>query len=303
MSLTSQKPEDRLERLENALTARGRLSDAQWLTLTRDHRWAVGELTRESLSQERRARLNRAVLSMHTRLHAASQRGSKNRLRRGLLRVSRPFFGCWILFLGAALLAAAAVAAEPTVVYFLVPRDLLGQIADNAWGERSGAGADVGMTLFYSANNSRACLLALGLGVLGGVPGLLVIAFNGALLGAVAGHALHSGVFMNLMRWLGPHGVPELSAIMLSGAIGWALGMAWIQPGPRPRKQALSHRAEELTPMIGVAVALVLAAAPFEGFISPMPLPLSVDLTIAALWVALLVFGARRILKSGAPSL
>ncbi len=289
---------DRLSRFESAAKSRVRIPDDQWRVLIRDHRWAVGELTRPSLPASRRARLSSSVLAMHTRLHRRDTQGRDNRLRRGLLRVGRPFFGCWALFLGSALLAAASVAVEPTAVYSLVPRQLLGQIAENAWGERGGAAADAGMTLFYSVNNSRACLLALGLGVLGGLPGLFVIGYNGALLGAVAGHALQVGVFMNLMRWLGPHGVPELSAIMLSGAIGWTLAMAWIRPSDSRRREALAARAHELTPMIGVAIALVIAAAPFEGFISPLPLPLIVDVGIAIVWVALLAILTVKVLHT-----
>ena len=50
------------------------------------------------------------------------------------------------------------------------------------------------MTLFYWSNNLRASFLALGLGMLGGVPALLTIAFNGAVLGAVAAVATERGV-------------------------------------------------------------------------------------------------------------
>lgn len=292
---------DRLERFESAAKVAHRLPDDQWRTLIRDHRWAVGELTRDGLPSTTRARLSAAVLSVHSRLHRRSDVGDGSRLRRGLRRVARPFFGCWLLFLGSALLAASAVAVDPAVVYSIVPRALLGQIAENAWGQRGSVDADAGMALFYSVNNSRACLLALGLGVLGGLPGLFVIAYNGALLGAVAGHALHAGVLMNLLRWLGPHGVPELSAIMLSGAIGWTLAVAWIRPGEARRRDALARRAYELTPMIGAAIALVIAAAPFEGFISPLPLPLVVDLGIAALWVAVLVALCARISSTRTP--
>ncbi|MEM6731485.1 MAG: stage II sporulation protein M, partial [Myxococcota bacterium] len=225
-----------------------------------------------------------------------ARRAEASRLATGLRRVATPFLVAWVVFLGAALLAAAAVAAQPLTVYAVVPREMLGQIAEHAWGQRESARADAGMTLFYSANNSRACLLALGLGALGGVPGYAVLAYNGALLGAVSGHALHLGLLPNLLAWLGPHGVPELTAIMLSGAIGWVLASAWMRPGSERRATRLAETGQDMAPLIGAAVFLVLAAAPLEGFISPLPLPLWVDGLIALGWISVLVFAVGRTL-------
>ncbi|MEM6533497.1 MAG: stage II sporulation protein M [Myxococcota bacterium] len=287
----------RLDQFTHNLERRDALSDEEWLALVDSHRWAVGQLARSSLSSAERLRLNSSVLAGHRWLHRTGPRIGGGRLRSGLLRVTRPFLWSWLCFAAGAIIAASAVLVDPAVVYSVVPRALLAQIAESAWGERSNLSAGLGMTLFYSANNSRACLLALGFGILGGVPGLAVIAYNGAILGAVAAHAAHLGLFGNLVAWLGPHGVAELSAMMLSAAIGWALALAWMQPAQLSRRASLAEAGNELTPLVGVAVLLVLVAAPFEGFISPLPLPLWADGLIAFAWCAVLFGAARAVLS------
>ncbi|MEO1172369.1 MAG: stage II sporulation protein M [Myxococcota bacterium] len=279
----------RVQQLDRALRDRASLRDPEWLEMLNSHRWAIGQLARSNLSPEHRLQLNAVVLRGHDWLHGENRASRIASLGEGLRRVARPFLWGWVCFIAGGLAAASAVLVEPSTVYTLVPRTLLGQIAESAWGQREGTGAGFGMTLFYSANNSRACLLALGLGVLGGVPGFAILAYNGALIGAVAAHAAHLGLLGNLVAWLGPHGVPELTAMMLSGAVGWELAMAWMKPGPRPRRDALAQTGLMLSPLVGAAVLLVFAAAPLEGFVSPLPLPLWVDASIAVGWCVLLV--------------
>ncbi len=198
------------------------------------------------------------------------------------------------LFVVAALLALMAVLQEPLAAYDIIPKSFLVQMDQNAWGERSHAGADVGMTWFYWANNLRVSLLALGLGVLGGLPALAAVAYNGALLGATLGFALEHGVADRLAAWLAPHGVPEFAALVLCGALGMALGRSWLQPGSRGRIQAMAAQMRLIAKPLGLAFGLLLVAAPLEGFVAPLNLPWFADMTLATCWFgALAVLGWR----------
>ncbi len=273
------------------------LDDGELLHLLAEHRWAVGRLARAGMSLELRSALNATVLTAHGVLYRRARRRRAS-VGDALRMTGRGIAICTAVFFGAALLAATVVLADPVAAYGMVPRSFLAQIDADAWGSRSSTSSDVGMTLFYWSNNLRASFMALGLGVLGGLPALLVIAFNGALLGAVAAIATTRGVFPRLLGWLGPHGVPELSALILCGAVGLALGRSWLEPGWRTRRAALGEAGRRLTPLVLVAAILVLCAAPLEGFVAPRDLPGWVDSSIAAGWAVLLSLAAAHAVRS-----
>ncbi len=267
------------------------LSDGDLLRLLAEHRWAIGYLARGDLPLAQRSELNALVLRTHGLLHARVK-GRRSSLGAAIRQVQA---GLWLslgVFIGSAVLAAAAVLADPVLALSVVPREFLAQIDQNAWGTRDSRAADLGMMLFYWANNLRACFMALGLGVLGGLPAILVLAVNGALLGGVAAIATLRGVGDRLWGWLGPHGVPELGALILCGAIGLRLGQSWLVPGSLRRRVALAEAGRALTPVVAAAALLVVCAAPLEGFVAPLDLPGWVDLSIAMGWLVLLTLGA-----------
>ena len=269
------------------------LSDADFITLLEEHRWAIAIISRRPHDAQLRATLNAGVLATHAALHRRVKQPRRN-LGAAIANIWPSFLLCAGVFFGACSLAVAAVFGDPTVAYALVPRDILAQIDAGAWGDRGSTAADIGMTFFYWGNNLRACFLATGLGVLGGFPALTVLAYNGALMGAVAGIAINRGVGARFWGWIAPHGVPELTALFVCGAVGWRLAHAWMQPGPRKRAVALADAGRQLTTLLLVAMVLVVIAAPLEGFVSPLLLQPWQDGAIAAGWAALLGIAARR---------
>ncbi len=267
------------------------LTDDELLHLLAEHRWALATLARQSGSLELRSLLNAAALLVHGVLHRRTQ-PQPLALGCALRRVAPSLAVSALVFFGSGAIAATAVLADPMLAFALVPRELLLQIGTHAWGARGSTSMDVGMTLFYWANNLRASFLALGLGVLAGVPALGVIAFNGMLLGSVLGAALNGHVGDRLLGWVAPHGVPELGALVLCGAIGLELGKSWLRPGCRKRRVALAECGRTLTPLVVLAAILVLSAAPLEGFVAPLELPVWLDVGIATGWMLVLTAGA-----------
>jgi uncharacterized membrane protein SpoIIM required for sporulation len=280
-----------------------RLGDAEVLKLISEQRWAVGRLASLELPLVVRSLLNAAILRAHGVLHRRST-SSAVPLAVGLRRVAMSTLLSAAVFFGSAALAMVAVLADPWLSLSLVPRQLLAQIDGDAWGSRGSTLSNLGMTLFYWGNNLRASFLALSLGVLAGLPALLVLAFNGMLMGAVAGSAIHRGVGDRLWAWIAPHGVPEIGALILCGAIGWELGLSWIRPGSSRRRDALATAGRELLPVALVAALLVIAAAPLEGFVAPLALPWWADVAIPIAWVVVLGAASRYALwrNPGAPA-
>jgi uncharacterized membrane protein SpoIIM required for sporulation len=132
------------------------------------------------------------------------------------------------------------------------------------------------------ANNILVTYGAFLFGITAGVGTVLILLFNGVLIGGFAGFYAGTGAGAQLLSFVAPHGVLELTAICISGAAGLHLGMAILLPGPLTRRQALVARARRAVTLIaGTSLMLVIAGA-IEGLISPRVWPLEAKLAVAA---------------------
>ncbi|MEA2220130.1 MAG: hypothetical protein QOJ35_2756 [Solirubrobacteraceae bacterium] len=171
------------------------------------------------------------------------------------------------LLLVPALLAGAWALADPGAAVALVP----GQFRAAVEPVR-----DTGMTAAESAafsgtvmsNNIQVTFLAFAAGIAFGLGTALVVAYNGLILGAIAGGAIANGNGAAFAEFVVAHGVIELSCIAVAAAAGLRIGYAVVAPGPRERGRAL---VEEARP----AIAIVLGTAPWlvvagiiEGFVT-----------------------------------
>jgi uncharacterized membrane protein SpoIIM required for sporulation len=117
-------------------------------------------------------------------------------------------------------------------------------------------------------NNVRVALLAFALGITLGVGTLAVVAFNAAFLGQLAG-AFHAvGAPWRFWSLVLPHGLLELTAICIAGGAGLRMGWAVIEPGDRPRIQALTEEARDSVLAVVGAIPAFLLAALIEGFVT-----------------------------------
>jgi uncharacterized membrane protein SpoIIM required for sporulation len=120
-----------------------------------------------------------------------------------------------------------------------------------------------------------------------GVGTLVMLAYNGLLLGALAGLTIQAGTFSVFVRYIVPHGLLELSCISIAGVAGLRLARALIDPGVRPRGEALRADARGAVLMVlGTAPWLVLAGLT-EGFVTPRALPLGASMAVGVALAAL----------------
>lgn len=152
-------------------------------------------------------------------------------------------------------------------------------------------------------NNVWVAAIALTFGILLGLPTIFVLWSNFFNLGVVGGlmFAYDRGdLFFGLIL---PHGLLELTAVLLASATGLRLGWTIIDPGRRRRGQAL---AEEGRAAVSVAIGLVLVllvSGAIEAFVTPSPLPTAARIGIgviaeAAFLAYVLVLG-RRAVRAG----
>jgi uncharacterized membrane protein SpoIIM required for sporulation len=118
-------------------------------------------------------------------------------------------------------------------------------------------------------NNIRVTFTAFAGGVLLGLGTAAALVFNGLLLGAVTGIALDAGNLDVYLQLIVPHGVLELSCIVVAGAAGLRLGRAILLPGTGRRGPAITAEARRSVQLVaGTAPWLVLAGL-VEGFVTP----------------------------------
>ena len=132
-------------------------------------------------------------------------------------------------------------------------------------------------------NNVRVAILAFAAGVVVCVVTAYVLVTNGAALGAAAGLFAAAGRTPKFWGAILPHGLLELSAVVVAGAAGLALGWAVVDPGDRTRAEALT---EEGRRSVVVVLGLILAfavAGLIEGFVTGSALPPAAKVAVGVL--------------------
>lgn len=115
-------------------------------------------------------------------------------------------------------------------------------------------------------HNAQISLLCFALGFAFGVPTMMLVIYNGAMLGALMQVYVAKGLGIQLAAWLSIHGTTELYAIILSAAAGMRIGTAIAFPGARSRMTAARDAGHTgATAMIGVVLMLGIAGL-LEGF-------------------------------------
>ena len=143
---------------------------------------------------------------------------------------------------------------------------------------RSGTSSAFANQVFW--NNVRVAILAFAAGILLCVVTALLLAYNGANVGVAGGLFTNVGEWQKFWGLILPHGLLELSAVIVAGAAGLRIGWTVIDPGDRSRLSALGEEGRRAgTVLMGLVVAFLIAAT-IEGFVTGRPWPTSVRLGI-----------------------
>ncbi|WP_247729741.1 stage II sporulation protein M [Halovivax limisalsi] len=119
----------------------------------------------------------------------------------------------------------------------------------------------------FFGNNWSVALTMAASGLFLAIPAVTLLAFNGAMIGALARTEVEP---LELLAFIAPHGVFELPAIVIAGAAGIFLGRhAWAAWRGRGTRETLANALERvLWVLVGVGI-LLLVAGLIEGFVSP----------------------------------
>jgi uncharacterized membrane protein SpoIIM required for sporulation len=199
------------------------------------------------------------------------------------------------------LLGFFATFANPDVAPTFLPAEQLREtprdrVARLEQSERDGtrmiasAGDNAVFTVFLFNNNIRVSVLAFALSLTFGIGTLVVLFYNGAMLGSLAALYMLDGQGKFFVAWVGPHGSIELPCVMFAGAAGLMIASRQLRRNDGPfLAQIRAIRPKLVDIIIGTCTLLVVAGGIEGGFSQINEPTLSYSFKIV---VALVLFGA-----------
>jgi uncharacterized membrane protein SpoIIM required for sporulation len=226
--------------------------------------------------------LNSLVIRAHGRIYRADAKGGERirdfftrdfpRTFRRTWRYTGTAFGVFCLFTA---IAFFGTRHDPDFSEFAGISPFFREVVINHrthWWENLNEANQIGSSQIFT-NNIRVTFYAFALGAVFGLGTLYVIAFNGAMFGAIIALTYRAGFGNDLLfGFVISHGVIELSCIFIAGGAGLLIGTALLMPGDLSRADALKSRGLEAVKLIVGCVPLLVIAGIIEGFISPQPI-------------------------------
>lgn len=246
--------------------------------------------------------LNRTVARAHAQVYAKAPESSMRRIGEFYTTVfprefrrSLPYIGiCTAITVICAVVSYVLVRDHPADVYALLPKVLVPDEIRKSLHDSNFAVEGTfapAMSALIITNNIKVSVIAFAGCVTLGAATLYIIAFNGLMLGALAGLFTNAGFGADFWATIAPHGVIELTAIQVAGGAGLLVVGGVLFPGRLRRRDAIVRNARRAgTLIIGVASMLIVAGT-IEGFISPRRLPISTREAIGGITaIALLLY-------------
>jgi uncharacterized membrane protein SpoIIM required for sporulation len=188
-----------------------------------------------------------------------------------------------VLFFAPAIAIGAWLATSPRAVDALGPPALREAYLEEDFEDYYSSKPASEFAAQVTTNNIQVGFLAFAAGIALCLPTAALLAFNGANVGMAAGLFHAEGQAPKFYGLILPHGFLELTAVVIAGAAGLALGWALIDPGDRARRDAIGEEGRRAVVIVLGLVATFTVAGLIEGFITGSQLPTAVRVGIGAL--------------------
>ena len=248
-------------------------------------------------------RLSRLLARTRTRLTGSSESAWRDLRRFALVSCPAALYRIrWLVLVVTAVFVlvstavGAWVVAHPDVQAALLDEEQTRQLVDVDFAAYYTEYPATSFAFQVWTNNAWIAAQCIGLGITGIWP-LLVLGQNAVGIGQVAGVMVandRAGVFFGLIT---PHGLLEITAVCTAAAAGLRLFWAWVDPGPRPRLQAVAQEGRATFTVAGGLTAALALSGLVEAVVTPSPLPTWARIGIGVL--ALAVFVAYALVLGG----
>jgi uncharacterized membrane protein SpoIIM required for sporulation len=179
---------------------------------------------------------------------------------------------CVALTFGAAALAYLLIRSDPSWYFSIIPEGL-------AQGRDPSTSAEAlratlydkqkdwlgAFATFLFTHNSQIAIFAFALGFAFAVPTVLLILYNGLMLGAFYAIFAAKGLGPNVIAWLMIHGTTEIFAICIAGAAGIRIGMAIAFPGSASRTDSAVQAGRTAAIAMAGTIMMLAVAGLLEG--------------------------------------
>lgn len=180
---------------------------------------------------------------------------------------------CVVMTAGAAIAAYLLIRSDPSWFYSIIPEGLASGRDPSASAEslRKTLYNDEGkdwlgvFAAFLFTHNSQIAIFSFALGFAFAVPTVLLILYNGLMLGAFFAVFAAKGLGVNLAGWLMIHGTTEIFAICISGAAGIRIGMSIAFPGKLTRMDSAVQAGRTAAVAMAGTVIMLAVAGLLEG--------------------------------------
>ena len=168
------------------------------------------------------------------------------------------------------------------------PASSTAELRDGLYHVESGSGMLATFAASLFSHNARIGILAFATGFVAGLPTLVLLFYNGLVLGGFAALFHARGLAVDLWAWMLPHGVTELTAVVLCGAAGLQLAHALVFPGARTRIDSLRDHGRAAALIVVGAVIMLFIAGLIEGVfrqtVTSVPIRFAVAGATAVWW-------------------
>lgn len=180
---------------------------------------------------------------------------------------------CLMLTIVGGIVGYMLVSSDASWYYSIIPDAMAGgrdpsasaaTLRETIYGKpREGMLATFAVYLF--THNSQVALFAFALGFAFAVPTVLLLTYNGLMLGAMIALFAQKGLGFGFVGWLTIHGSTEMFAIILAGAAGVRIGTAVAFPGRENRTDAAVRAGRNAAVAMAGVVCMLLVAGMLEG--------------------------------------
>lgn len=245
----------------------------------------LGRVATFASEPELRRYLEALIARAYAELHETRERGARWHPLRWLLvevpAVFRRQIGAFWMSLLATLVGtgfgAFAVLLDDEAKAAIVPPQFAHVLKDPAERvaeeEAAGGGRLSGVHATFAAqlmaNNIGVSIKALALGMTWGIGTLLLLFYNGVILGLVGADFIAAGQTTFLLGWLLPHGSIEIPAILVGAQAGLVLARAMIRRGDRaPMSARLRGVGRDVVTLMGIVALMLVWAGLVESYFS-----------------------------------
>ncbi len=207
------------------------------------------------------------------------------------------------VFFVVAVLIAFWVADNPEVQSMIATPAEIGRLVNHDFASYYSDHPAGSFALQVWVNNSWVAVRCIAFAILLGLPIPYLLFGNAANLGVALGLMFGAGKGGFMLGLLTPHGLLELTAVFLAGAVGMRLGWMVISPGDRPRGQVLAEQGRAVVSVAVGLVAVLGVSGLIEALVTPSPFPawlrIGIGVLAEALFLAYIGYFGRKAVAAG----